>query len=88
MDVICHQAVRVHGTAETLGELAQITQISEVIAFVEEAVPLVVAALHDMKAHLWYDHAGSAGHEAKNGVTAMAVDRYVRKIGTVPVFGK
>ena len=78
VDVIRHQTVRVHRAAEAAGEIAKEAEISEVVAFREEAVPSIVPSLHDMEAHLRDDNARRSWH---NGQTAEEVRPLTDKQG-------
>ena len=75
MDMVGHQAVRMHGTAVPPSQVAQIGKISPVIALDAKAVVAIVAALDDVQRDPLAGQPRVAGHERKNACTAPAVDR-------------
>src|SRR5258708_2068018 len=52
MNVIGHQAVRVHGAGELLRRLLQKRKVNEVVTLLPEASHTVIAALNDMERHV------------------------------------
>jgi hypothetical protein len=75
MNMIGHQAVRVHGTIESARELLQSRQIHHPITVHLEAVSTVVPALNDVHGNAWKDQSGLPSHMLPNGALVPAVDR-------------
>jgi hypothetical protein len=62
-------------TIKASGELAQVSQISEMVVFGEKTVAAVMPALDNVQANVGDDDPRQSRHNAENGAVAMVVDR-------------
>jgi hypothetical protein len=74
MDVVGHQAIRMHGAAGTRRELSQEVQISQVVAVLKEAIVAVMATLDDVDTQIRNYQPCCPRHIGQNDTNASAVD--------------
>jgi hypothetical protein len=62
VDVVCHQAVRMHCAVVLFGQLAQVRQVNEVVSVTSKTGRAVVAALNDVNRYTGQDQAQRSRH--------------------------
>jgi len=62
VDVVGHQAVRMHRAIVLPCEEGKVPEVRRVIVVAEEALVAVVAALPHVQGHIWNDDAGGSWH--------------------------
>jgi hypothetical protein len=74
VDVVGHQAIRVHGAAALGGKRAKVQQVQEVIAVVPEARLSIVATLNYVHGDIRDDEPGLARHAPEKRDSRRPVD--------------
>jgi hypothetical protein len=64
MDMVCHQAVRVHRAVVSFRQLAQVREVDEIVVVTAEASSSVVAALDDMDGYAGQDQSQGSRHSS------------------------
>lgn len=68
MDMVRHEAVRVHRALRFRGELSKQVQVHQIIAVLPEATLAVIAPLHYMQRDVGNDEAREPGHNRTTAV--------------------